>query len=107
MNGYLHLRLMRLAKKVMGLVKASEWFREKLVKMIGEEASYCGTSCIYQGEEDQSFSIRSSLESKMACMKREVRRKASQCEEGCFKEIKGNAKENQIRGIELAVVVLN
>ncbi|GKD68349.1 hypothetical protein Tco_1322439 [Tanacetum coccineum] len=71
MNGYLRLRLMRLAKKVKGIVKASELFRGKLVKTMGEEASCCRTSCIYRGEEDQSFSIRSSLESKMAYTKQE------------------------------------
>ncbi|GKC07440.1 hypothetical protein Tco_0999050 [Tanacetum coccineum] len=97
--------------------------------MVREEASYCRTSCIYQGEEDQSFSIRSSSESKIACMKwgisrllglhlrmeerspytkiEEVRMKASQWEEDCFKAIEGNAKEYQIRGMELVVVVLN
>ncbi|GJZ50393.1 hypothetical protein Tco_0604583 [Tanacetum coccineum] len=105
MNGYLRLRLMRLAKKVRGTVK---------------------------GEEDQSFFIWSSSESKIACTKRgmsrierllvlhlrmeerssyrkieEVRMMASQWEEGCFKAIEGNAKEYQIRGMELAVVVLN
>ncbi|GJS85354.1 retrovirus-related pol polyprotein from transposon TNT 1-94 [Tanacetum coccineum] len=138
-NGDLRLRLMILAKKVRGIVEATELFRRKLVKTIGEDVSCCRTSCIYQGEEDQSFSIRSSLESKMACMKQdrvlvaelvdgeqfvteeiieernrwpnieieEVRMKASQCEEGCFKAIEGNAKEYQIRGMELAVVVLN
>ncbi|GJS88193.1 ribonuclease H-like domain-containing protein [Tanacetum coccineum] len=106
----------RLVKKVRGTVEASESFRGKLVKTIGEEASCCRTSCIYRGEEDQLFSIRSSSESKMACAKRgldrvlvaefidgeqfvteeiieEVRIKASQCEEGCFKAIEGNAKE--------------
>ncbi|GJY98854.1 hypothetical protein Tco_0516284 [Tanacetum coccineum] len=62
---------MRLAKKVRGTVEASESFRGKLVKTMGEEASCCRTSCIYQGEEDQSFSIRSSSESKMACTKRD------------------------------------
>ncbi|GJT49982.1 hypothetical protein Tco_0976139 [Tanacetum coccineum] len=130
MNGYIRLRLMRLAKKVRGTVEASDSFRGKLVKTMREEASCCKTSCIYQGEEDQSFPIRSSSESKMACTKRdgeqfvieeiieegnrwpnieieEVRMKASQCEEGFFKAIEGNAKEYQIRGMELAVVVLN
>nr|GEV33904.1 hypothetical protein [Tanacetum cinerariifolium] len=68
-NVYLQLRLMRLAKKVRGIVKASKSFRGKLVKTIEEEASCCRTSCIYQGEEDQSFSIRYSSESKMACVK--------------------------------------
>nr|GEV93992.1 hypothetical protein [Tanacetum cinerariifolium] len=55
---------MRLAKKVRGTVEVSESFRGKLVRMMGEEVSCCRTSCIYQGEEDQSFSIRSSSESK-------------------------------------------
>nr|GFA07387.1 hypothetical protein [Tanacetum cinerariifolium] len=50
-----------------GTVEASESFRGKLVKTLWEETSCCRTSCIYQGEEDQSFSIRSSSESKMAC----------------------------------------
>ncbi|GJU55244.1 hypothetical protein Tco_1228958 [Tanacetum coccineum] len=50
---------MRLAKKVRGTVEASESFRGKLVKTMGEEALCCITSCIYQREEDQSFSIRS------------------------------------------------
>nr|GEV08837.1 hypothetical protein [Tanacetum cinerariifolium] len=70
MNGYLRLRLMRLAKKVRGTVEASELFKGKLVKTMREEASCCKKSCIYQGEDDQSFFIRSSSESKMACMKR-------------------------------------
>ncbi|GJS79413.1 hypothetical protein Tco_0729294 [Tanacetum coccineum] len=70
MNRYLWLRLMRLAKKVRGIVEASESFRGKLVKTMGEEASCCRTSCNYQGKEDQSFYIRSSSESKMACTKR-------------------------------------
>ncbi|GJX53002.1 hypothetical protein Tco_0281371 [Tanacetum coccineum] len=154
---------MRLAKKVRGTVKESESFRGKLVKTMGEEASCCSTSCIYRGEEDQSFFIGSSLESKMACAKwdrvlvtefvdgeqfiteeiieegnrwpsievrtiwhrkiirvaslnggtlpytkiKEVRMKAYQCEESCFKAIEGNVKEYQIRSMELAVVVLN
>ncbi|GJW58173.1 hypothetical protein Tco_0104904 [Tanacetum coccineum] len=55
---------------VRGTVEASESFRGKLVKTMGEEASCCRTSCIYRGEEDQSFSMRSSSESKMTCMKR-------------------------------------
>ncbi|GKF86748.1 hypothetical protein Tco_0254575, partial [Tanacetum coccineum] len=59
----------RLAKKVRGTVEASDSFRRKLVKTIGEEASCCRTSCIYRGYEDQSFSIRSSSESKMAYTK--------------------------------------
>ncbi|GJX98357.1 hypothetical protein Tco_0355376 [Tanacetum coccineum] len=129
---------MRLAKKVKGTVEESESFRGKLVKTMREEASCCRTSCIYQGEEDQSFSIQSLSESKwLAQNKRlnrvlvaefvsgeqfvteeiieewnrwpnieieEVRMKASQCEEGCFKAIEGNVKEYQIRGMELAVV---
>ncbi|GKB57494.1 hypothetical protein Tco_0913680 [Tanacetum coccineum] len=66
---------MRLAKKVRGTVEASESFRGKLERTMEEEASCCRTSCIYRGEEDQSFSIRSSLESKMACTKRGM----SQC----------------------------
>ncbi|GJV38064.1 hypothetical protein Tco_1410541 [Tanacetum coccineum] len=70
MNRYLWLRLMRLAKKVRGIVEASESFIGKLVKTMGEEASCCRTSCNYQGKEDQSFYIRSSSESKMACTKR-------------------------------------
>ncbi|GKB55854.1 hypothetical protein Tco_0912040 [Tanacetum coccineum] len=164
-------RLMRLAKKVGGTVEVSESLRGKLVKTMWEEVSCCRTSCIYSGEEDQSFSIQSSLKSKMACAKwgmsrcfatsssyrhvnheskgldrvlvaefidgeqfvteeiieeenrkpnikvrttwdrkiiglhlrmeerspytkiEEVRIKASQCEEGCFKAIEGNAKE--------------
>nr|GEZ46897.1 hypothetical protein [Tanacetum cinerariifolium] len=105
---------MTLANKVRGTVEASELLRGKLVKTMEEEALCCRTSCIYQGEEVQSFSIRSSSESKMACTKRglhlrmeerssytkieEVKLKASQCEEGYFKAIKGNAKEYQIRG---------
>ncbi|GJS02198.1 hypothetical protein Tco_0318706 [Tanacetum coccineum] len=62
---------MRLAKKVRGTVDASESFRGKLVKTMGEEASWYRTTCIYRGEEDQSFFIRSSSESKMACTKQE------------------------------------
>ncbi|GJW07412.1 hypothetical protein Tco_1569835 [Tanacetum coccineum] len=138
---------MRFVKKVRGTVEASESFRGKLVKTKGKEASCCRTSCIYRGEEDQSLSIRSSSESKMACMKRDSRRSiysskesrkdqrerrmknllafdmennllmkkslkkrivnqiSTQCEEGCFKAIEGNAKEYQIRGMELTVVV--
>ncbi|GJW03600.1 hypothetical protein Tco_1562456 [Tanacetum coccineum] len=69
MNGYLWLRLMRLAKKVGGTVEVSESLRGKLVKTMWEEVSCCRTSCIYSGEEDQSFSIQSSLKSKMACAK--------------------------------------
>ncbi|GJY18379.1 hypothetical protein Tco_0389870, partial [Tanacetum coccineum] len=38
---------------------------------------------------------------------KEVRMKASQHEEGCFNAIEGSAKKYQIRGMELAVVVLN
>ncbi|GJR17812.1 hypothetical protein Tco_0966339 [Tanacetum coccineum] len=57
---------MRLAKKVRGIVEASESFRGKLVKTMGEEASYCRASCIYRGKEDQSFSILSSSKFKMA-----------------------------------------
>ncbi|GJW33807.1 hypothetical protein Tco_0053839, partial [Tanacetum coccineum] len=179
---------MRLVKKVRGTVNASESFRGKLVKTIGEEASCCKTSCIYRGGEDQSFSIRSSSKSKMACAKRvcvgvdwhehlllvqsirslclrlhcianlwklwflvdsrrcfatsssyhrvnreskrldrvlvveivvteeiieegnrwssieieEVRMKASQCGESCFKAIEGNAKEYQIRSTDIS-----
>nr|GEZ76961.1 hypothetical protein [Tanacetum cinerariifolium] len=66
-NGYLRLRLMRLVKKVRVTVEASESFREKLVKTMRKDASCCRTSCIYRGEDDQSFSIRSSSESKMTC----------------------------------------
>nr|GEZ49248.1 hypothetical protein [Tanacetum cinerariifolium] len=62
---------MTLANKVRGTVEASELLRGKLVKTMEEEALCCRTSCIYQGEEVQSFSIRSSSESKMACTKRE------------------------------------
>ncbi|GKA28521.1 hypothetical protein Tco_0714766 [Tanacetum coccineum] len=69
MNGYLWLRLMRLSKKVRGTVEVSESLRGKLVKTMGEEASCCRTSCIYSGEENQSFSIDSSLKSKIACVK--------------------------------------
>nr|GEW70769.1 hypothetical protein [Tanacetum cinerariifolium] len=108
---------MRLAKKVRDTVEESESFRGKLVKTMREETSCCRTSCIYRGDEDESFSIRSSSESKMACTKREerspymkieeVRMKASQCGEGCFKVIEGNAKEYQIHGMELEVIVLN
>ncbi|GJU82701.1 hypothetical protein Tco_1285066 [Tanacetum coccineum] len=61
---------MRLAKKVRGTVETSESFKGKLAKTIEEEALCCRTSYIYQGEEDQSFSIRSSSESKMTCTKR-------------------------------------
>ncbi|GJW03164.1 hypothetical protein Tco_1562020 [Tanacetum coccineum] len=49
MNGHLRLRLMRLVKKVRGIVEASESFRWKLVKMIREETSCCRTSFIYRG----------------------------------------------------------
>nr|GEW59450.1 reverse transcriptase domain-containing protein [Tanacetum cinerariifolium] len=42
--------------------------------MIGKEVSCYRTSCIYQGKEDQLFSIRSSSESKMACTKRGMSR---------------------------------
>ncbi|GKA76589.1 hypothetical protein Tco_0783050 [Tanacetum coccineum] len=58
---------MRLAKKVRGIIEASESFTVKFVKTIREEASCFKTSCIYQGEEDYSFSIWSSSESKMVC----------------------------------------
>ncbi|GJV27694.1 hypothetical protein Tco_1384142 [Tanacetum coccineum] len=162
------------AKKVRGTVEARESFRGKLVKAIREEASCCRTSCIYQGDEDQSFSIRSLLESKMACVKRDrvlvaefvdgeqfvteeiikegnrwpsiegdedqsfFIRSLPESKMACVKrdrvlvaefvdgeqfvteeiikegnrwpsieEIEGNAKEYQIRGMELAVVVLN
>ncbi|GJU71385.1 hypothetical protein Tco_1262790 [Tanacetum coccineum] len=48
------------------------------------------------------------MKEQSSCMKiEEVRLKASQCEEGCFKAIEGNAKEYQIRSMELAVVSLN
>ncbi|GJV58695.1 hypothetical protein Tco_1464795 [Tanacetum coccineum] len=120
---------MRLAKKVKGTVEASESFRGKLVKTMREEASCCRTSCIYQGEERSRTHLRwdrwPSIEVRTYGIERllglhllmkerspytkieEVRMKASQCEEGCFKAIEGNAKEYQIRGMELAVVVLN
>ncbi|GJW65985.1 hypothetical protein Tco_0117869 [Tanacetum coccineum] len=125
---------MRFMKKVRGTVEASGLFRGKLVKMIGEEASCCKTSCIYRGEEDQSFSLRSSSGSKMACAKWGMSRvlvaefvdgelfvtkeiidegnrwpniKASQCEKGYFKAIKESAKGYEIHGMELAVVLLD
>nr|GEY51552.1 hypothetical protein [Tanacetum cinerariifolium] len=60
---------MRFAKKVRGTVKASESLRGKLVKTMRKETLCFRTSCIYQGKEDQSFSIRSLSESKMACTK--------------------------------------
>nr|GEW74825.1 hybrid signal transduction histidine kinase M [Tanacetum cinerariifolium] len=45
---------------------------QEIRKDDGEEASCGRTSCIYRGEEDQSFSIRSSSESKMTCTKRKA-----------------------------------
>nr|GEX91717.1 hypothetical protein [Tanacetum cinerariifolium] len=68
-NKYLCLRLMELAKKVRGTVEASELLRGNLVKMMGKRHRVCRTSCIYREEDDQSFSILSSSESKMACTK--------------------------------------
>ncbi|GJY68508.1 hypothetical protein Tco_0471490 [Tanacetum coccineum] len=132
MNGYLRLRLMRLAKKVRGTIKTSESLREKSVKTIREDASCYRTSCIYLGEEVQSFCIWCSSESKIVLVAEfvdgeqfvteeiieegnrwpsikieEVRMKASQWVEGCFKATKGKAKEHHICGMELVVVVLN
>ncbi|GJU80394.1 hypothetical protein Tco_1282759 [Tanacetum coccineum] len=97
MNGYLRIRLIRLAKKVRSTVEESELFRGKLVKTMGKEASIERLLGLHLRMKERSLYTK--IE--------EVRMKASQCEEGCFKAVEGNAKEYQIRGIELAVVVLN
>ncbi|GKA07635.1 hypothetical protein Tco_0686859 [Tanacetum coccineum] len=60
---------MELAKKVRVIVEASESSTKKFVKTMVKKASFCRTSCIYWGEDDHSFAIRSPSESKMASTK--------------------------------------
>ncbi|GJZ85062.1 hypothetical protein Tco_0650401 [Tanacetum coccineum] len=95
--------IMRLAKKVRGVVEASESFEGNWERRISRSLYDLPQNLKLLARNgvrttwERKIIRAASLNGGTISVYEEVRMKASQCEEGCFKAIEGNTKEYHIR----------